>query len=296
MKKLLFCLGVFIFMASMMPIKAQSIIDANDEHNFSDFYEKSLAKGNRAIPYAFLRESDVVWKTCVWRKIDMREKFNQYLYFPIDPKENTQGRMNLANLLYQAVSNGEIEVFEDDELKVPLDWEVLNGRLNKYHTFMTDDVLNEYGDVVEEGHLDSTLMSFNAKDYFVILLKEFWYIDKQDTRQKVRITGLSLVLTECKDRDGESICNQIPQFWVPMDDMRVRNILAKTDSYDENNIAANRSYDDIFIDRFFDSYVTRTTNRFNREVSSYLTGTDAILESQRLEDEIFNIESDMWEY
>ena len=34
----------------------------------------------------------------------------------------------------------------------------------------------------------------------------------------------------------------------------------------------------------------------NRPISAYLTGTDAILESQAIEEEIFDIESDMWEY
>ena len=67
-------------------------------------------------------------------------------------------------------------------------------------------------------------------------------------------------------------------------------------AYDEHNDAAERSYDDVFVDRYFDSYVTRVSNRINRSISSYVTGTDAILESQRIEEEIFNIESDMWEY
>ena len=67
-------------------------------------------------------------------------------------------------------------------------------------------------------------------------------------------------------------------------------------AYDEDNARAVRTYDDVFIDRYFDSYVDRVSNRMNRTIASYLTGTDAILESQKIEDAIFNIESDMWEY
>jgi len=81
-----------------------------------------------------------------------------------------------------------------------------------------------------------------------------------------------------------------------MDDMRVRNALVKIYAYDENNSHSVRTYDDIFIERYFDSFVYREANTYNRTIASYLTGTDAILESQAIENKIFDIESDMWEY
>ena len=81
-----------------------------------------------------------------------------------------------------------------------------------------------------------------------------------------------------------------------MDDMRVRQVLVNANAYDLNNDVAERSYDDIFIQRYFDSYVTRESNVYNREITDYLTGEDAIYESQLIEDKIFDIENDMWEY
>ena len=36
MKKLLFCLGLFFFMAGTFTANAQSIIDAEEDHNFND--------------------------------------------------------------------------------------------------------------------------------------------------------------------------------------------------------------------------------------------------------------------
>ena len=81
-----------------------------------------------------------------------------------------------------------------------------------------------------------------------------------------------------------------------MDDMRVRQVLVNANAYDEHNDVAERSYDDIFIQRYFDSYITRESNKYNREITQYLTGEDAIFESQMIEDKIFDIENDMWEY
>ena len=85
-------------------------------------------------------------------------------------------------------------------------------------------------------------------------------------------------------------------FCIPMNDMRVRQMLVNANAFDENNIVAERSYDDVFIQRYFDSYVVRESNKYNREISKYLTGQDAILESQMIENKIYEIESDMWEY
>ena len=294
MKKLLFCLGLFFFMAGAFTANAQSIIDAEEDHNFNDFYKKDQVKGREAMPYAFLRESDVVWEHAVWRTIDFREKFNQFFYFPTDASKNTQGRSSLTTALMTALENGDIEVFKEDDLTTPYTYEEMRSQLTRSYNFHIAEY-DEWGDETE-GRDTMITEEFKPEDVYSARIKEYWYIDKQDTRQKVRITGLTLVYNFCKDRDGERVCDNVEMFWVPMDDMRVRNALVKVLAYDEHNSHAERSYDDIFIDRYFDSFCYRETNVMNRPISAYLTGTDAILESQAIEEEIFNIESDMWEY
>ena len=285
-------------MAGAFTANAQSIIDAEEDHNFNDFYKKDQVKGREAMPYAFLRESDVVWEHAVWRTIDFREKFNQFFYFPKgeDSLNNNQGRINLAYLIYRSAANGEFEIFEDDELKIPVDWENMYKKLNKADSTTTDPVYDEYGEIIEEGHDTVKYKSFTSDDYYKIHLKEFWYIDSKDTRMKVRIVSLALVDENCKEIDGDMECNPTIRFWIPMNDMRVRNIFARTNAYDLYNNNAERSYDEIFITRYFDSFVTRETNTHNRAVHDYLTGEDAQLESQSIEERIFDIESDMWEY
>ena len=294
MKKLLFCLSVAMFAIGTMQTNAQNIIDAEESHN-DNFYAKTLSKGKEAIPYQHLRENDVVWETCIWRTVDMREKFNQFFYFPTDPEKDVQGRQNLANTIIKALEAGQFEVYEDDELKIPRDWEAVSQLLNRTDSVYVPGELDEWGDETE-GTWHKFETKLDAADIFAFKLKEFWYIEKQDTRQKVRIVALALVYQQCKEREDGRECNSIDMFWVPMNDMRVRNALVKVNAYDEHNIAAERSYDDIFIDRYFDSYITRESNRFNRKIESYLTGTDAIIESQEIETKLGDIESDMWEY
>lgn len=295
MKKVLFCVGLIIGLTAMFnTVSAQSIIDAEDDNNFNNFYDKSFSVGKEAMPYAYLRETDVVWEYAIWRTIDFREKFNQFFYFPTDPSKNTQGRVSLTNAIMQALQNGDIEVFQDDDMVTPRTYEELMKSLTQSRTIH----IAEYDDWGDELEGRDTIITdeFKPEDVFSARIKEYWYIDKQDTRQKVRIVGLALVYNYCKDRDGDRICDPVEMFWVPMNDMRVRNALVKVKAYDENNINAQRSYDDIFVQRYFDSFVYRESNRMNRSIASYLTGQNAIIESQNIEEKIWNIESDMWEY
>jgi gliding motility associated protien GldN len=298
MKKVLFGLSIILLAFSGSNVKAQNILNAEDETNLSNFYTRTMVTTRQAIPYPSLRESDVIWSTVIWRTIDFREKFNQFFYFPKgeDSINNNQGRINLAYLIYRSAANGEFEIFDDDELKIPVDWETMYKKLNKADSTTTDPVYDDYGEMIDEGHDTIKYKSFTSDDYYKIHLKEYWYIDKQDTRMKVRIISLALVDENCKEVDGEMECNPTTRFWIPMNDMRVRNIFARTDAYDIYNNNAERSYDEVFITRYFDSYVTRETNVFNREIHDYLTGEDAQLEAESIEERIFNIESDMWEY
>ena len=298
MKKILFGLSLILLALGGTNVKAQNVLSADDENNLSNFYTRTMVTTRQAIPYPSLRESDVIWSTCIWRTIDFREKFNQFFYFPKgeDSINNNQGRINLAYLIYRSAANGEFEIFDDDELKIPVDWENMYKKLNKADSTTTDPIYDDYGEIIDEGHDTVKYKSFTSDDYYKIHLKEFWYIDKQDTRMKVRIVSLALVDENCKEVDGEMECNPTNRFWIPMNDMRVRNIFARTDAYDIYNNNAERSYDEVFITRYFDSYVTRETNVFNREIHDYLTGEDAQLEAESIEERIFNIESDMWEY
>ena len=39
----------------------------------------------RVVQYPHLREADVMWGKRVWRVIDLREKMNHKLYYPLEP-------------------------------------------------------------------------------------------------------------------------------------------------------------------------------------------------------------------
>ena len=75
MKKVLI---IALALAGYLTTSAQSIIDADDNRNPNDFYQKGIVVGKKAMPYPSVRENDVVWETVIWREIDFNEKFNQF--------------------------------------------------------------------------------------------------------------------------------------------------------------------------------------------------------------------------
>ena len=298
MKKVL--IYVLAILGYCTTINAQSIIDADEQRNPNDFYERGNVIGKKAMPYPSLRKSDVVWDRVIWREVDFNEKFNQFFFFPVNNETSTQGRISLINLIMKGVRNGEIPVYEDDDMVKELDlaeaMKLLVG--DPYNKRV--EALDENGQPIYDEEIDDYVMkdslvtrSFDSTSVMKIRLKERWYIDKQDTRQKVRIVGLAFQYLKETLTGGQAL---EWSFWIPMDDMRVRDVFVNANAYDENNDVVERSYDDVFIQRYFDSYIIRESNVYNRSISDYLTGEDAILESQRIEDEIFNVESDMWEY
>ncbi|MBR1549319.1 MAG: gliding motility protein GldN [Bacteroidales bacterium] len=298
MKKVLFY--VLAIAAYCTTANAQSIIDEDDQRNPNDFYTKVVTTGKKATPYPAVRQSDVIWECVIWREIDFNEKFNQFFYFPTEDSADNQGRTNLVNLILRAVRNGDIpNVYEDDDMNVAKDpakalSDLAGEPIETQRPKVDEDgqpIFDEDGEPETETYLRAR--TFDVSTATKIRLKEKWYIDKQDSRQKVRILGLAF---EYDKELASGNTGRDWSFWIPMDYMDVRNVLVNANAYDENNDVVERSYDDIFIQRYFDSYIIRESNVYNRSISDYLVGEDAILESQKIEEKIFDIESDMWEY
>lgn len=257
------------------------------------YYERHTAQEREAIDLPFLRESDVVWEQIVWRTIDIREKFNHYFYFPIE-HQGMEGRRNFAYVVWDAVVSGDIPIYEDDELKVPLDNAMFVNRITKPDTLILeivdDDENYEYKTVLVP-------KEFNSEEMLQVRMKEAWYIDKQVTEQNVRILSLCLTKEYYKEHDDDiDYIGTIELFWVPMLSPQVRRLLARNEATWEKNVAHQPSWETVFITRMFNSYITRISNRFNRSILDYLTGPEAIWESERIECELLDISQDMWEY
>ena len=145
----------------------------------------------------------------------------------------------------------------------------------------------------QEYYLDTTYNIFQRHDVKKYRIKEEWFFDKQRSVMEVRIIGICPVIDR-KNEDGV-YTGETSLFWVYFPE--ARKILSKAEVFNHRkNDAARLTYDDIFHKRFFSSRIVKESNKYDRKISEYKEGIDALLEAEKIKEEIFNLEHDLWEY
>jgi gliding motility associated protien GldN len=86
-----------------------------------------------------------------------------------------------------------------------------------------------------------------------------------------------------------------PLFWINYNE--VRDALAKKEVYMYKNDAQRVSFDDLFMQRRFGSIIYGESNVYDdRMISDYQVGKNTLFEAERIKNELFDFEHDLWEY
>lgn len=283
MKKLVVFFGVVVFMLTVAGKQSNAQI-VNSAFKRTDVYQK------KPMPLPTVREADVFWSKKIWRIIDLREKMNQPLYYP---SEEMDGRVNLISLMLEGINTGQITPYDaraDDDFKVPMTFAQVQESFGAEAT--TEEKIDfdtgERTFVAVQGEIRPN----EIKQY---MIKEEWYFDKQTSTLNVRIIGICPIREFTREGDASGEVQRQKVFWVYYPE--ARNLFSTNLVLNPYNDARQMSFDDLFIKRFFNSYIVQESNVYNnRLVSDYLSGKDAMLESKRIEERIFDFEQDLWEY
>jgi gliding motility associated protien GldN len=239
----------------------------------------------KPIPNPSIRKADVMWSKRIWREIDFRQKFNQKFYFPIDPQQNWK---SFITILLDGLKEGELSAYDisnTDELLVPLTYNEIIAR----ETFEDYRVMRRPYPPYEE--FDTIIYTeFDPTKVMRLRIKEDWYFDRQRSQMLVRVQALCPVMI--KERNGEEIT--LPLFWISYQE--ARELFANSLVFNNYNSAMRLSYDEVFWKRLFDSYIYKEQNVYDRRISQYATGVDALLEAERIKVEMQRYEEDLWEY
>ena len=101
-------------------------------------------------------------------------------------------------------------------------------------------------------------------------------------------------IIEERDEEGNFRFER-PLFWVYYP--AARPLLAKHKAITlGDNWSANITWEDLFEKRFFASYITKENNVQDLRLQDMYTGLDLLMESDKIKNELFNREHDMWSY
>ena len=271
MKKL-FIIPILLLLVNFS--NAQDVIDG--------VYEKVTTVEKEIIPYDDIREADVFWQKRIWRIIDTREKMNLIFAYP---------QLPLAEIIHTAAMNGDLtaydnSVIDSDQFLEVLPVDKVGGIGNSVDTtWQINAITLEDEQVIIENELSwDKIVKYK--------IKEDWFFDEETSTFQVRIIGLAPVL-ETYDEDGNFIGDET-MYWIYYPDLRP--ILAKYEAYNPGNNAIRLSWEDIFEARLFASYITKKDNVYNRVIQEYATGLDALFESDKIKNDLFKFEHDLWSY
>ncbi len=252
----------------------------NPSPPLDDITERSVIADHRVLKYQHVREADILWEKRLWRVIDTREKMNLPFIAPESP---------LFNLFTEAALAGDLTVYstDDDRFSKPLAADAVRSLLFKRDTISTWNMTTDEEDVrIVENEL-------NWEDVRRFRVKESWYFDSKTGSLQVRILGIA-PLIDIKNEDGDFLYEK-PLFWVHYPSARPllagRKVVTPGGNY-----AATTTWEDLFEMRYFSSHVVKENNMHDRRLQDYLAGTDLLLQSDRIEDALFNREHDMWSW
>ncbi len=304
---------VLIVLSSSAPFMGQSgalsgSFSGNELPVLDESYIRETVPTKGLVKHTDLREADVTWQKRVWRTIDLREKLNHPLYYPVEPQSNRRSLWDVIK--FGVLEEGSITIYEptdpfgnaDDQFRFPV--LAPNGntsdsnyieRLESFF-FEVEDVvkLTEEGEEALNDDGEPIMMPYKtarlADEIIEYRLKEDWFFDKERGVMERRIIGMAPVIYS-KDENGD-IRGKKTLFWLYFP--QCRYVFQNFEVYNRKNDAQRMSFDDLFWKHMYSSYITKVSNVENSSINQKYEGVEALLESERIKKQINLTEHDMW--
>ncbi len=220
-----------------------------------------------------IRDDDKMYQIAVWRRIDLREKYNLSLYGSGDSKRN-----GIINNIYKAVvEENALEVFGDDKFTTPL----------SIAEFQENFWLNAVGDSI-----------FVKQLYYLDFMEDFVF-DKHHSDMVFDIKYIELVMPSATNSNaGQKTIAYIRykdfyNYFKDHPDARWINF---------KNLSQSLTYDKAFDTRLFRSVVRRFTNPDEALIADLVDAehpnpdVQAYMDAIAFEYKLLEFENSLWEW
>ena len=226
-----------------------------------------------------IREDDKMYQVSVWRRIDLREKYNVPLYGSGDAKDN-----GIIRHIYDAVKQNALEVFADENFTQPMSIAQFDS------TFWKTDFRD----------------SVFVKQLYYLDFKEDFVFDRQHSQFKFDIKFIQLVMPAETNADPNSGVG----FQKTIGFIRYKDFINHFAKHPDarwlnfQNISKSLTYDEAFESRLFRSVVTRYTNQdealvidlVNKNTPAERRKMQAYLDALAFEYQLLEFENSVWEW
>ncbi len=221
----------------------------------------------------------------IWRVIDLKNTTNRIL---LTNNSKNCDYTDLFEVLKFGLRSGKIKAFTSDRFgnaaQQHLSMKEVNRRLVIRDT-VTESVFDADGNgTTNTKIINEDMQSLNLSGYVIC---EDWYIDKHWSRREKRIICI------CPVYFNEKLQKEVPLFYLYYNECRD---LLSSFRAQKTGTGLDLSYDEIFLRKYFESMVVKTSNVFGRPISEYTLGTGTRDEGDRSVRQLLNEEADLFEH
>jgi gliding motility associated protien GldN len=293
-----FVLAVLFIALSTSTFAQSNLLNAKKPEEIGLKSEAQLQKDNdKPLEYGYVDDRDILMSKKTWELVDLDERINFSLYYPIDTNSIGNERRSLYDVLVKGIKTGKItEVYSDSYFREKRTLKDIQSSLTKIDT--SDAGREQYNageKISEEFVIRTDLASIDVTDYKIVGL---WYFDKRQSDLRYRILGICPVVPDVYTMGKEEAeKDYVELFWVFYPG--AREVLHEAKAFNDKNSSMPISFDHLLNSRRFNASVYKEENVYNdREIGEYMKDNALmqLLESDRVKDKVRNFEQDMWNY
>jgi len=285
-----FLIVVICITGSMISFAQSNLLNAKfPEEIGMKSADQLIADNDKPLEYGYVNDRDILMGKMTWEIIDLSERINFPLYFPVDTANIGQNRRSLYDVLTKAIRDGEItDVYSDSYFNTKKSYKDIQASLSRIDT--TDAGRDQFNARINISPEYIIKQDLTAQDVSQFKIKGYWYFDKRQGELKYRLLGICPVTPDVFTMNSDEK-DYIELFWVFFP--AARDVLNEAKSFNDKNSAMPISYDQILNSRQFNSFIYQEENVYgDRAIASYMkdNAQNQLLESERVKEKIRNFE------